>query len=104
MFDSYPDYEIWFARLQLIFFMLGMGVHLTGADFTRVLAQPRSLLIGLAGQVLLTPLLAVAVNHWFELDAAIALGLIMVAAMPGGSLSKVFVYLGRGNAPLTITL
>lgn len=104
MFDSYPDYEIWFARLQLICFMLGMGVNLAVGDFSRVLGRPRSLLIGLAGQVVLTPLLAVAVNYLFSLDSAIALGLIMVAAMPGGSLSKVFVYLGRGNAPLTITL
>lgn len=104
MFDRYPVFEIWFARLQLIGFMLGMGVNLTLADFVQVLGQPRSLLIGLVAQVAAVPCVAVAVNWMFGLEPAIALGLILVAAMPGGALSKVFVYLGRGNAPLTITL
>ena len=104
MFESYPHYEIWLARLQLICFMLGMGVNLAITDFAKVLRQPRSLIVGFIAQVFMTPLLAVAVNRMFGLEPAIALGLIMVAAMPGGSLAKVVVYLGRGNAPLTITL
>jgi bile acid:Na+ symporter, BASS family len=104
MFDRYPDYEIWFARLQLVCFMLGMGVNLTIADFAQVLGRPRSLLIGLIGQIAAVPCIAIAINWLFGLEPAIALGLILVAAMPGGALAKVFVYLGRGNAPLTITL
>ncbi len=104
MFNSYPLYEIWFARLQLIFFMLGMGVNLEFVDFVKVLGRPRSVVLGLIAQIVVIPLIAVAVNWLFGLEPAIALGLILVAAMPGGTLSKVFVYLGRGNAPLTITL
>lgn len=104
MTDAYPQYEEWFARIQLVCFMLGMGVTLAVADFIKVAQKPRSLCLGLVGQICVIPLIALAINHLLDLDPPIALGLIMVAAMPGGSLSKVFVYLGRGNAPLSITL
>src|SRR5262245_54689550 len=104
MFDFYPQFEEWFARGQLICFMLGLGVNLAAADFVRIARQPRSFCFGFVGQVFMIPLAAVAVNHLFGLAAPIALGLILVSAMPGGALSKVFVYVGRGNAALTITL
>jgi BASS family bile acid:Na+ symporter len=104
MFEHYPDYEIWFARVQLILFMLGLGVHLRVADFIDVLRRPRSFLLGFIGHVAVIPLVAVALNHLFALEPRFALGLILVAAMPGGAMSKVFVFLGRGNAALSITL
>lgn len=104
MFEHYPDYEIWFARTQLILFMLGLGVHLRVADFIDVLRRPRSFLLGFVGHVAVIPLVAVALNHLFALEPRFALGLILVSAMPGGGMSKVFVFLGRGNAALSITL
>jgi BASS family bile acid:Na+ symporter len=104
MFDLYPDYEIWFARVQLICFMIGLGVNLVVADFFEVLRRPRSFLLGFIGQVAVIPLVALGLNHLFDLEPRFALGMILVAAMPGGGMSKVFVYLGRGNVPLSITL
>jgi BASS family bile acid:Na+ symporter len=104
VFDQYPRYEYLFAQTQLVLFMAGMGATLTGADFGRVLRRPRSLLFGVAGQFLVTPLVAVLVNRWAGLEPGIAVGLILVAAMPGGPLSKVFAYLGCGNLALSITL
>lgn len=104
MIEAYPQYEEWLARIQLVCFMLGMGVTLAVADFLKVAQEPRSLLLGLVGQVCVIPLVALGISHVLDLDGPIALGLIMVSAMPGGSVSKVFAYLGRGNAPLSITL
>jgi len=104
MIEAYPYYEEWLARLQLVCFMIGMGVTLAVADFIKVARQPRSLLLGLVGQICVLPLIALAINRLLGLEGGIAVGLILVAAMPGGSLSKVFAYLGRGNAPLSITL
>ena len=104
MFDLYPQYEEWFARVQLICFMLGLGVTLTIDDFLQVFRKPRSFLFGLVGQVCVVPLVAVALNHLFDLEPRFAVGMILVAAMPGGGLSKMFTFLGRGNAPLSITL
>jgi bile acid:Na+ symporter, BASS family len=104
MFEHYAAYEVWFARAQLILFMLGLGVHLQVRDFIHVLRWPRSFLLGLVGHLAVIPLVAVALNELFALEPRFALGLILVAAMPGGGMSKVFVFLGRGNAALSITL
>ena len=104
MFAHYPDYEIWFARTQLILFMLGLGVHLRVHHFIEVLRRPRSFLVGLIGHIVVIPFVALALNRLFNLEPRFALGLILVAAMPGGGMSKVFVFLGRGNAALSITL
>ncbi|MBL8794460.1 MAG: bile acid:sodium symporter [Planctomycetia bacterium] len=104
MFANYPQYEYHFAQVQLILFMLGMGATLRLNDFTAIVREPRYFAAGAAGQFLVTPLLAVLVNRWFDLSPGIAVGLILVAAMPGGTLSKVFTYLGKGNIALSIAL
>jgi BASS family bile acid:Na+ symporter len=104
MFDWYPRAEYSLSQVQLVLFMLGMGATLTAADFAAIVRRPRFLLVGAACQFLLTPLIAVLVNHAFAVPPGIAVGIILVAAMPGGTLSKVFAYLGRGNIALSIAL
>lgn len=104
MFDFYPAYEEHFAQVQLCLFMLGMGATLSVGDFARVLRRPRSLAVAATGQIVLSPLLALAVCHLFGLTGGIALGLILAAAMPGGATAKAFVVLARGSGPLAISL
>jgi BASS family bile acid:Na+ symporter len=104
MFDFYPAYEEHFAQAQLSLFMLGMGATLAARDFAEVLRKPRSLAVALAGQIILSPLIALAVSRVFGLTGGIALGLILTAAMPGGATAKAFVVLARGRAPLAIAL
>jgi BASS family bile acid:Na+ symporter len=101
---NYVRYEYLLAQVQLVFFMLGMGATLTGGDFVGVVRRPRSLLVGVAGQFLLSPLWAVLVSRWAGVGPGVAVGLILIAAMPGGPLSKLFTFLGRGNIALSITL
>ena len=104
MFDFYPRWEATFAQVQLVLFMLGMGATLGWRDFADVVRRPRSLVVAFLGHILLMPLIAVAVIAVFRLSGGIALGIILTAAMPGGTLSKAFTYLGRGNVPLAISL
>jgi BASS family bile acid:Na+ symporter len=104
MFEHYSDYEYSLAQIQLVLFMLGMGATLSPGDFVQVALRPWSLLAGALGQFLMTPLLAVLLNRWWDLEAGIAVGLILVAALPGGQMSKLFTYLARGNVALSITL
>jgi BASS family bile acid:Na+ symporter len=104
MFSWYPQYEYHLACIQLVCFMLGMGVKLSPAEFLGVVRRPRSLLFGLTYQVAVVPLLALAVNSVANLEPGIAVGLVLVALMPGGSISKVFTHLGRGNVALCIAL
>jgi bile acid:Na+ symporter, BASS family len=104
MFDFYPLYEEHFAQVQLSLFMMGMGATLAVGDFAKVLRRPRALGVVLAFQILVSPLIALAVIRLFGLAGGIAVGLILTAAMPGGATAKAFVVLGRGSAPLAISL
>jgi bile acid:Na+ symporter, BASS family len=102
--QQYPLYEHWFARSQLLFFMLGMGATLSVGDFAQIFRRPRSLIVSALGQLLVVPLLAYAITQIARLEAGFAVGLILVSAMPGGAMSKVFTIIGRGNVALSITL
>jgi len=104
MFSWYPQYEYYLACIQLVFFMLGMGAKLAPADFVDVFRRPRSLLFGLIYQIGIGPLIALAITRMTDLEPGIGVGLVLVALMPGGSVSKVFTHLGRGNVALCIAL
>jgi bile acid:Na+ symporter, BASS family len=104
MFDWYPPYEYRFAQTQLVLFTLGMGLTLSLADFVEIARRPRSFLVGLGGQLLVVPWVAVLINWLVPFEPGIGVGLILVAAMPGGALSKFFAYFGRGNMALSISL
>jgi BASS family bile acid:Na+ symporter len=104
MFARYPDWEYTFAACQLVAFMLAMGAQLHPGQFLHVLKKPRSFVVGLIGYLVVLPLLAVATNHVAGLDTGLALGMILIAAMPGGTLAKIFTYFGHGNIALSITL
>ncbi len=104
MFDWYPPNEYHFARAQLILFTLGMGLTLSLIDFVEIVRRPRSFFAGLAGHLFVLPLVAVIINALCKFEPGIAIGFILVAAMPGGAMSKFFAYLGRGNMALSISL
>lgn len=104
MFDWYPPHEYNFARAQLVLFTLGMGMTLSLADFVEIARRPISFASGLLGQLLVIPLIAVLINTIGNFPPGIAVGLILVAAMPGGAMSKLFAYFGRGNMALSISL
>jgi bile acid:Na+ symporter, BASS family len=104
MFTYYADLEDFLAKAQLVLFMLGMGATLRPGDFVGVALRPRFFFIGAACQFLLTPAVAVAIKRLWDLEAGIAVGLILVSAMPGGQISKLFTYFARGNLALSISL
>lgn len=104
MFDFYVRHEYWFAAVQLVLAMLGMGATLTPADFVRVFAPPRGFLTGMALQLLLVPAAAYAFILLLGGSPGIAIGLAICAAVPGGSVTNIFTYLARGNVPLSIAL
>lgn len=90
--------------IALMIIMAGMGLTLTVADFRRVFVLPRPLLIGTVAQILLIPLLALALIELLGLPPAIAVGLVIIAACPGGTTSNVFTFLAGGNVALSIVL
>ncbi len=90
--------------LALFVVLFGMGLSLTIADFRRVCVAPLAKLVGLACQILLLPLLALAVIWAFGLKSELAVGLMLLAACPGGPTSNLISHLARGDAALSVTL
>ncbi|GAA0855981.1 bile acid:sodium symporter family protein [Aliiglaciecola litoralis] len=90
--------------LLIVLIMFGMGLSLVVADFARVIKMPKAILAGLAGQILLMPLLAFAVALFFELSAELAIGLMILAACPGGTMSNVICHIAKANLALSVTL
>lgn len=92
------------ALAGLMSVMFSMGTSLSAADFTRVLQQPKALFLGIAGQILLLPLAAAGVALAMGLPPATAVGLMVIAACPGGAPSNAVCAIARGDVALSVSL
>lgn len=104
MGEIYLEYEYSIAAFQLIFAMLGMGATLTVRDFTDVLSAPKAFSIGTAIQLLVVPLIAYAFIQVAGVIGGVAVGIALIAAIPGGTTSNIFTYMAKGNSPLSISI
>ncbi|WNF45258.1 bile acid:sodium symporter family protein [Pseudomonas sp. SG20056] len=93
-----------FLPIALGIIMLGLGLSLTLADFARVVKFPKPVLIGLACQLLLLPLVCFFLAKAFGLAPALAVGLMLLAASPGGTTANLYSHLAHGDVALNITL
>lgn len=84
--------------------MLGLGLSLTPADFRRVLSQPRAVLVGLLCQMLILPAVCFGIAVAFRLPPEIAVGLMLLAASPGGATANLYSHLAGGDVALNVTL
>lgn len=90
--------------LVLILIMFGLGLSLTLVDFKRILSFPKPVIVGLACQTLILPAVAFGLCYAFQLSAPFAIGLVLLAASPGGATSNVYSHLCRGDVALNLTL
>ena len=84
--------------------MLGLGLSLSLDDFRRVVKYPRAVLVGLTAQMLILPFACFAIVKGFGLSPVFAVGLMLLAASPGGATANLFSHLARGDVALNITL
>jgi len=84
--------------------MFGMGMTLRWDDFRPVFSMPRIVLLGVAAQFIVMPLVAYLLARSFHLPNELALGLILVGSCPGGTASNVMTYLARGDVAYSVTL
>ncbi len=84
--------------------MLGLGLGLTVGDFARVTRQPRAVLVALACQLLVLPALCLGLVVAFQLPPVLAVGMMMLAASPGGTVANLYSHLFGGDVALNITL
>lgn len=93
-----------FLPIALGIIMLGLGLGLTIDDFKRVLQYPRAVFIGLVCQMLLLPLACFGLVKVFGLPPELGVGLMLLAASPGGATANLFSHLAKGDVALNITL
>jgi bile acid:Na+ symporter, BASS family len=90
------------AALAVI--MLGLGLGLKIDDFKRVVAYPRAVIVGLVCQIGILPAACFFIAQAFKLSPELAVGLMLLAASPGGATANLFSHLARGDVALNITL
>ena len=84
--------------------MLGVALELKLEDFKRILIAPKAPAIGLATQFILLPAFTFLLTLILQPPPSIALGMILVAACPGGNLSNIITYLARGNCAVSVSM
>ena len=93
-----------FLPLALAVIMFGMGLSLTLSDFKRILIYPKAVLLGLINQIVLLPVVAFFIANGLGLSPELAVGLMILAACPGGATSNLITHLAKGDTALSITL
>ncbi|MES2490519.1 MAG: bile acid:sodium symporter family protein [Pseudomonadota bacterium] len=90
--------------LSLFIIMSGLGLALTLGDFKRVALYPKGATIGLINLILLSPLLGFLIAKLFGLTAALAIGMVLLGASPGGTTANMLTHLARGDTALSVTM
>ena len=92
------------APVCLAIIMFGLGLGLTVADFKRVITTPKDFIIGFFGQVIILPIIAFILIHIISIPPEIALGVMVIAAAPGGVTSNILTKFANGDVALSVTL
>ena len=92
------------APICLAIIMFGLGLGLTTQDFLRVVKNPKDFLIGFLSQVILLPIVAIILISLISLPIEIAMGVMVIAAAPGGVTSNILTKFADGDVALSVTL
>ena len=92
------------APIALALIMLTLGLGLTTSDFTRVIKRPKDFLVGLICQVILLPIIAFVLIKILNVQSALALGVMIIAAAPGGVTSNILTKFANGDVALSVSL
>lgn len=93
-----------FLPIALAIIMFGLGLSLTIGDFRRVVVYPRAVIVGLVCQMLILPAICFGIAKAFGLAPELAVGLMLLAASPGGATANLFSHLAKGDVALNVTL
>lgn len=95
---------IWIVMPILIVLMFLLGTELNRKAFVNIIRNPKAVIIGMTGQIILLPAIAFTIAWLLDMPPVYFMGLVLVACCPGGSSSNVFSMLARGDVALSITL
>jgi BASS family bile acid:Na+ symporter len=93
-----------FMPLVIVIIMLGLGLSLTVADFRKALARPKPVVLALVCQTLVLPVICFGMVYAMALPPALAVGMMLLAASPGGTSASLYSHLAGGDVALNITI
>jgi len=96
--------NLWVVNLTLTLIMFGVALDIKVSDFTNLMKSPKPVIVGIISQFLLIPLVTFIMIIVIEPYPSVALGMVMVAACPGGNISNFMTKLAGGNAALSVSL
>ncbi len=89
---------------SLFIIMIGMGLSLTIEDFARIVRFPKAVSLGLGNQLIILPIIGLGLCYLFGLAPMLAVGMLLLAACPGGATSNLISYVAKGDIALSVTL
>ncbi len=98
-----PD-QLFLLNICLAFLMFGVALDIKISDFRYILKKPKLAIIGLTSQLILLPILTIILARLFNPPPSVALGMVLIAACPGGNVSNFMVHLSKANAALSVML
>jgi len=97
-------FSTWFLPATLVIIMMGIGLSITTSDLRNIVAEPRNLVVGLASQLILLPVIAFLIAAFSNIRPEFKVGLIIISACPGGVTSNLVNYIIRGNVALCVSI
>jgi len=101
---NFNNNELWAVNIILAVIMFGVALGITTNDFKRLLKHPKIVITGIISQFLLFPFITFLLVYFINPYPSIALGMLMVAACPGGNISNFATHLAGGNTALSVSL
>lgn len=89
--------------IVIAFTIMGIGTSLSLSDFKNIFRFPRGIIVGLLGQLILLPILAMGIAYFSPLAPELKVGIVLVAACPGGATANLIVHLFRGNVAMSLS-
>ena len=81
-----------------------LGLTLKSDDFKMLLKKPLPMAVGLTGQLVVLPVIAIVIAYFMQLDTVFFIGLVLIACCPGGSSSNIFSYIAKGDVALSVSM
>lgn len=101
---AFDSADLWILNLALALVMFGIALEIRLSGFRALLRSPKAVLTGMVCQFLILPVLTFLMVIWLQPQPSLALGMILVAACPGGNVSNFMTHLARGNTELSVSL
>ena len=101
---NFDSENLWLVNITLALIMFGVALDIKMSDFTNLLKSPKPVIVGIVSQFILIPFVTFLLINIISPEPSIALGMIIVAACPGGNISNFMSKMAGGNAALSISL